>query len=29
MENNVMEEQLRTLSELLEERRFSGAGAIV
>jgi magnesium transporter len=24
-----MEEQLRTLSELLEERRFSGAGAIV
>ena len=29
MENNLMEEQLQRLEELLEERRFSGAGAIV
>ncbi len=29
MENNVMEEQLQRLETLLEERKFSGAGAIV
>ncbi len=29
MENNLMEEQLQRLEELLEERKFSGAGAIV
>ena len=29
MENNLMEEQLQRLETLLEERKFSGAGAIV